>query len=116
MGSRNSTLLPQGKAWASAHGNRKAIDVYKRQPVYRAERYTAEAISAKIDEFHQNGYIVNYNHPTWSCEGADEFLHYGLFDGMEIFNYSAEVANNKDVYKRQVSGGDISSGLFGTGG
>ena len=63
-------------------------------PVYRAERYTAEAISAKIDEFHQNGYIVNYNHPTWSCEGADEFLHYGLFDGMEIFNYSAEVANN----------------------
>ena len=85
-------------------------------PVYRAERYTAEAISAKIDEFHQNGYIVNYNHPTWSCEGADEFLHYGLFDGMEIFNYSAEVANNNgyshgeyapvsythlDVYKRQ---------------
>ena len=63
-------------------------------PVYRAERYTGEAIRAKVEEFHRSGYIVNYNHPTWSFEGTEEFLHYGPFDGMEIFNYSAEVANN----------------------
>ncbi len=64
------------------------------RPVYRAEQYTGEAIRAKIDEFHREGYIVNYNHPQWSAEGPDEFLHYGLFDGMEIYNHSAEVANN----------------------
>lgn len=64
------------------------------KPVCRAERYTGEAIAEKIDEFHREGYIVNYNHPTWSYEGPDEFLHYGAFDGMEIYNHSAEVANN----------------------
>ena len=56
-------------------------------PIYRAEQYTGEAIRAKVDEFHRGGYIVNYNHPTWSAEGPDEFLAYGDFDGMEINNY-----------------------------
>lgn len=63
-------------------------------PVFRAESYTGEAIHAKIDEFHQAGYLVNYNHPAWSCEGPDEFLGYGGFDGLEIYNYSCEVSNN----------------------
>ena len=63
-------------------------------PVYRAESYTPEAIAAKVEEFHRHGYLVNYNHPTWSCESGEEFLHYGDYDGMEIFNYSAEVATN----------------------
>ena len=62
--------------------------------VSRAERYTGEAISRKIDELHRAGYIVNYNHPAWSCEGSDEFLDYGMFDGLEIYNYSCEVGNN----------------------
>ena len=47
-----------------------------------------------MDEFHRGGYIVNYNHPTWSAEGPDEFLTYGDFDGMEIYNHSAELENN----------------------
>lgn len=63
-------------------------------PIYRAEQYTGEAIRAKVDEFHRGGYIVNYNHPTWSAEGPDEFLTYGDFDGMEIYNHSAELENN----------------------
>ena len=63
-------------------------------PIFRAERYDPKAIAAKIEEFHRGGYIVNYNHPTWSCESGEEFLHYGNYDGMEIFNYSAEVATN----------------------
>lgn len=63
-------------------------------PVYRAEAYTGEAVAAKIEEFHRQGYVVNYNHPAWSCESGEEFLHYGNFDGLEIFNYSAEVATN----------------------
>lgn len=63
-------------------------------PIFRAESYTPEAIAAKIEEFHRGGYIVNYNHPTWSCESGEEFLRYGDYDGMEIFNYSAEVATN----------------------
>ena len=71
-----------------------ARDPMHAQPIYRAESYTGEAISKKIDEFHRAGYIVNYNHPAWSCEGPDEFLGYGLFDGLEIYNYSCEVGNN----------------------
>lgn len=63
-------------------------------PVFRAESYTGKAISRKIDEFHRAGYIVNYNHPAWSCEGSDEFLGYGMFDGLEIYNYGCEVGNN----------------------
>ena len=63
-------------------------------PIYRAEQYTGESIRAKVDEFHHGGYIVNYNHPTWSAEGPDEFLTYGDFDGMEIYNHSAELENN----------------------
>ena len=69
--------------------------------VYRAERYTGEAISAKVDEFHRNGYIVNYNHPTWSSEGPDEFLHYGAYDGMEIYNHSAEVEVNNGMSQNE---------------
>ena len=38
-------------------------------PIYRAERYTGEAIRAKVDEFHRGGYIVNYNTPPGRPRG-----------------------------------------------
>ncbi len=74
-----------------------ARDPQRVEPVERSVFYTGKAISDKIAEYHRRGYIVNYNHPTWSCEGPDEFLGYVGCDGMEIYNHSAEVATGNGL-------------------
>lgn len=54
--------------------------------------YSAEGISAIIKEANDKGFIVSYNHPTWSLENATDYLGYdGLF-AVEIYNHSTEVA------------------------
>ena len=49
--------------------------------------YSSEGVSEIIAEAKRNGFIVSYNHPTWSLEDASRFCGYdGLF-AIEIFNY-----------------------------
>ena len=53
--------------------------------------YSAEGISEIIAEAKRCGFIVSYNHPTWSLEDARHFTGYeGLF-AVEIYNHGTAV-------------------------
>ena len=56
------------------------------------KEYSVEGLNHLIELGHEHGFIVCWNHPTWSMESADIYTHLrGLF-GMEIFNTACAVA------------------------
>lgn len=48
--------------------------------------YTPEKISEMMQMGRDGGFFVTYNHPTWSMEGPEQFLHYHGMHAMEIHN------------------------------
>ena len=55
------------------------------------KEYSAEGLNALIKKAKDAGFIVSYNHPTWSKEDASIFTNFeGLF-AMEIYNHGAEL-------------------------
>ena len=52
-------------------------------------QYSADGINEIIRRANEAGFIVSYNHPTWSLENACDYLNYdGLF-AVEIYNHGA---------------------------
>ena len=61
------------------------------------KEYSARGINALIKKAKENGFIVSYNHPTWSKEDASVYTNLeGLF-AMEIYNHGAELLGH-DCY------------------
>lgn len=57
--------------------------------------YSGEGISEIVKKAREKGFIVAYNHPTWSLENARQYLSYeGLF-AVEIYNHSTDVAGGQ---------------------
>ena len=52
--------------------------------------YSPEAIKKIVDYAHECGFLVCYNHPVWSLENAADYMNYGDFDFVEIFNTGCE--------------------------
>ncbi len=53
--------------------------------------YGTDGINDIIKTANEKGFIVSYNHPTWSLENATDYLGYeGLF-AVEIYNHNCEV-------------------------
>lgn len=53
--------------------------------------YSAEGINDIIRQATEEGFLVAYNHPTWSLENACDYLQYdGLF-AVEIYNHACAV-------------------------
>lgn len=50
--------------------------------------YTPECISYMMNWARERGYFVIYDHPVWSCEGADKYMNYHGMHAFEIMNYS----------------------------
>ena len=51
--------------------------------------YTHDGVSEMIKIAKDNGFLVTYNHPTWSLENATDYLGYKGLWAVEIFNYSS---------------------------
>ena len=56
------------------------------EPDYVAH-YSAEGVSDMMKRGRDAGFFVTYNHPVWSLETAEEYLHYDGMHAMEICNY-----------------------------
>ena len=56
--------------------------------------WTPEAISKIVDYAHENGFLVCYNHPDWSLEYESEYLNYGDFDFIEVFNTGSYISGH----------------------
>lgn len=51
-------------------------------------RYSAEGINEMIRIANESGFIVSYNHPSWSLENAVNYLAYENLFAVEIYNTS----------------------------
>lgn len=63
----------------SARGKFTPDGEYKRS-------YTHKGISDMIKRAHDMGYLVSYNHPSWSLENSFDYLGYAGLDFVEIYN------------------------------
>lgn len=58
--------------------------------------YSAEGINDMIRIAKENGFIVSYNHPSWSLENARDYMGYeGLF-AVEIYNHGCSMKGHND--------------------
>ena len=58
--------------------------------------YSPSGINDMIRIGRQNGFLVSYNHPSWSLEGALDYLHYEDLFAVEIYNHSCTVTGHPD--------------------
>ncbi len=57
-------------------------------------RYSTDGINEMIRIGREQGFLVSYNHPSWSLENACDYLGYeGLF-AVEIYNHSCAVSGH----------------------
>ncbi len=50
--------------------------------------YSAEGINQMIRIANERGFLVSYNHPSWSLENATDYLNYEGLWAVEIYNHS----------------------------
>jgi len=65
--------------------------------------YSKECINDNIEKLRKANYIVNYNHPSWSHETADDYLAYKGLTAMEVYNYGCVAATNDGVTLNEYS-------------
>lgn len=87
---QHNVITPCYSSVADHFKNPEIEDLVKFEGEWERE-YSAEGINAIIKEAKDKGFLVAYNHPTWSLENATDYLSYdGLF-AVEIYNHSSAV-------------------------
>lgn len=61
------------------------------------KEYSVEGLNRLISKAKDAGFIVSYNHPTWSKEDSDIYAHLNGLFAMEIYNHGAQVMGH-DAY------------------
>ena len=56
--------------------------------------YSAKGINEIIKIANDEGFLVSYNHPTWSLENACDYLEYNGLFAVEIYNHSCFVQSD----------------------
>ena len=77
--------------------------------------FTADFVAHLVDEAHENGFLVHYNHPRWSLMDAHDLLALP-FDGLEICNTGCRYHGdyNADVYEDYLrAGGSLAPYILG---
>lgn len=64
------------------------VDFYENEPDY-IRYYTPECISDMMKRGRDHGFFVTYNHPAWSLENYENYIHYHNMHAMEICNYGS---------------------------
>ncbi len=59
-------------------------------------KYSAEGVNEIIKIAKEKGFIVSYNHPTWSLENASHYLNYEGMFAVEIYNHSCSLQGHAD--------------------
>lgn len=74
---------------------RDKVKFDERLPDY-VRAYTPECISDMMQKGRDAGFFVTYNHPRWSMETRDQYIHYHGMHAMEICNYGCWEAGYED--------------------
>lgn len=75
--------------------NDRCRDLIKHEGEY--ERiYSPEAINEMVRIAKEKGFIVSYNHPSWSLENACDYMNYDGFFAVEIYNHGCSMKGHND--------------------
>ena len=61
--------------------------------------YSSEGINEIIKSANERGFLVSYNHPSWSLEGKDDYINYENLFSVEIYNHSCVMLGIPDDEK-----------------
>lgn len=90
----NVTMICMNECCCKYHVRDNALgEITQRAGSERTREFTREYINEYIRTAKENGYIVAYNHPYWSMEGAADLLALEGCFSMEMCNYSSYVSN-----------------------
>ena len=69
------------------------VNDYNRDLIWQSEVnfdrvYSGKGVCEIIDIANKEGFLVSYNHPTWSLESALDYAHYNNLFAVEIYNHS----------------------------
>ena len=53
--------------------------------------YSPACINKLVSIAKKEGFFATYNHPAWSLEGYEQYIHYSEFDALEIYNTACEM-------------------------
>lgn len=53
--------------------------------------YSPECINNLVRIAKEKGFFATLNHPSWSLEDYEQYIHYSEFDALEIFNTACEM-------------------------
>ena len=71
--------------------------------------HTPDSINALIEKANEKGFLVMYNHPTWSCHTYEDYAYLKGVWGMELRNTECCMIghneNNARVYKEMLANG-----------
>lgn len=60
--------------------------------------HTPEKINEFVKIATEHGFLVSFNHPVWSCEVYEDYIHYDGFFAMEILNYGCYIDDGLPEY------------------
>lgn len=85
--------------YANTVYHKDEVQFYEDEPDY-IRVYHADCINDIVKTGREYGFFVTYNHPSWSCEGYEEYSQYKYFNAMEICNYGTLVTGHGDYNPR----------------
>lgn len=91
----HNTVTPCYSSVYDHYGNDEAKSLIKFEKEYE-RHYSAAGINEMIRIVNEKGFIVSYNHPTWSLENASAYLAYENMFAVEIYNYGCVRAGRCD--------------------
>ena len=53
--------------------------------------YSPACINKLVSIAKKNGFFATLNHPSWSLEDYEQYIHYSEFDALEVFNTACEM-------------------------
>ena len=92
---QHNTLTP---CYSSVYDHYRNSDIVKSKIRFDKEYervYNADGINDMIKIASENGFLVQYNHPTWSLENATDYVHYKGLWSIEVFNTSVQLSGGE---------------------
>lgn len=104
---QHNTLTPCYNSVYDHYVNDKNKDLIHYDGEYE-RKYSVDEINRMIKIANDSGFIVSYNHPTWSLENATQYLNYDNLFAVEIYNHSCTVTgtpNDESVFEDMLRAG-----------
>ena len=91
----HNDITPCYSSIADHFVNDNCRGLIKYEGEYKRE-YTADGINDMIRKAREKGFIVSYNHPSWSLANARDYLDYEGIFAVEIYNHGCALMGHND--------------------